>query len=369
MVFNYYKLKLKELFQNKSTLFFSLTLPILLLTLFNLTIANIDSVNLFETIPIAVEDTTVAKTLEEIEISGKEKVFKIIESSNYEKDLKEEKITAYIKGNKDLEVVVNDYNLYSSLVYETVNMYNHISKMYGKVLAKDININPEEIMDTYNKDNNIKNKFDSSSKNESLIFFFTILAMACLSAANQGIDIGEVLNPKSEMKYVKRILASPVNRFKLITSQFLGALTFSLLVTYVAVAYLLILKASLIEYLPKVIITSTLGTILGLLFGVLISLVLKVKLASKYNISAIVYVFSCFLAGMMVNTTPYVIEEKLPIIKYINPATVITKAYKNIYYFENNSSYLLNLFNIFTLIIIFVILILFTTRRRKNENI
>ncbi|QQK07853.1 ABC transporter permease [Miniphocaeibacter halophilus] len=369
MVINNYKLKLKELFQNKSTLFFSLTLPIIFLTLFNLTIANIDNEGLFETIPIAVENTAVAKTLGDIKISDKEKAFKIIESSDYEKDLKEEEITAYIKGSENLEVVVKDYNLSSSLVYETVNMYKHIHKMYGKVLAKDININPEEIMDTYNKDNNIKNKFDSSSKNESLIYFFTILAMACLSASNQGIDIGEILNPKSEMRYVKRILVSPTNKFKLIFSQFLGALTFSLFVTYVAIGYLLILKASLAEYLPKIIITSTLGTILGLLFGVLISLLLKTKLATKYNISAIIYVFSCFLAGMMVNTTPYIIEEKLPIIKYINPATVITKAYKNIYYFENNSSYLLNLFNILALIIIFVILILFTTRRRKNENI
>ncbi len=369
MIFNNYVFKLKEFLQNKTTLFFSLALPILLITFFNLTIAKMDTANNFSTIPISVENNEVKETLKNIEVRDGEKLFKIVESKDYSKELKSEKITAYIKGNNNLEVIVEDRTVYSSIVFETINMYNHIHKMYRKVLATDFSINPDEIMENYNKDNNIVNKFDISNKNQSLIYFFTIIAMACLSASNQGIDIGEILNPKSEMEYVKRILISPTNRFKIILAEFLGALTFSLFVTYIGLAYLAIVQPAIISFLPKIIIASTLGTMLGLLFGIFISLSFKTKLTTKYNISAVLYVFSCFLAGMMVNTIPFLIDEKAPFINYINPATVITKTLKNIYYFENNSKFLLGISNIFVLIIIFTVLILFLSRRRKNENI
>ena len=369
MVFNNYIFKIKEFFQNKTTLFFSLVLPLLFITFFNLTIARIDSTNNFSTIPIAVESMKIKEVLKDIEVKDGEKLFNIVESKDYSKDLESKKITAYIKGNSDLEVIVEDRTVHSSIVFETINMYNHIHKMYGKVMATDFTINPKEIMENYNRDNNIVNKLDTSNKNQSLIYFFTIIAMACLSASNQGVDIGEILNPKSEMEYVKRILISPINRFKIILAEFLGALTFSLFVTYMGLAYLAIVQPAITSFLPKIIIASTFGTILGLLFGVFISLAIKTKLTTKYNISAVLYVFSCFLAGMMVNVVPYLIDEKAPFLNYINPATVITKTLKNIYYFENNSKFLLGLSNIIILIIIFTLLILFFSRRRKNENI
>ena len=369
MVFNNYIFKIKGFFQNKTTLFFSLTLPILFITFFNLTIANIDTAENFSTISIAVENAEIKATLKGITVKEDVKLFNIIDSKDYVGDLESKKITAYIKGNNNLEVITEDRTLHSSIVYETINMYNHMHKMHGKVLSTDFNINPEEIMESYNKENNIVNKFDTSNKNQSLIYFFTIIAMACLSASNQGIDVGEVLNPKSEMEYVKRILISPINRFKIILSEFLGALTFSLFVTYTGLIYLTIVQPAILNFLPKIVIASTLGTILGLLFGVFVSLAIKTKLTTKYNISAVLYVFSCFLAGMMVNTIPYLIDEKIPALNYINPATVITKTLKNIYYFENNSKFLLGLSNIFILIMIFTVLILFLSRRRKNENI
>ncbi|WP_099202961.1 ABC transporter permease [Miniphocaeibacter massiliensis] len=365
---NNYILKIKEFAQNKSTMFFSLLFPIILTTLFYLTIARMDNAEAFTSIPIAVENSSISETFKDIEASKEKKLFKIVNTKNYENDLKNKNIKAYIKGNENLKVIVYDNDTSASIVYETVNMYNHIQKTYEKVMTSDINVDVEEISKTYNEENNITNKFDSSNKKSSLIYFFSLLAMTCLSASNQGVDVGEILNPKSDMEYVKRILISPVQKFKLLMSHFLGALTFSLFVSYITVLYMLILKIPIIDYLPKIITAVTLGTILGLSQGMLVSALVKAKLITKYNINAVLYVFSSFLAGLMSNNIPYLVNENFPLLNYINPATIITNTFKSIYYFENSERFFSGLINTVLLFVVFLTITLFVYRRKKYEN-
>ncbi|MDL2310443.1 ABC transporter permease [Peptostreptococcaceae bacterium OttesenSCG-928-C18] len=364
-----YKFKIKESFHNKSTMFFSFIFPIVLITLFHLTISRIDSSEIFNTIQVSIENEEIAEIMKDIEVSKGKKLFEIIDSKNYKKDLKSDKIKAYIQGEDDLKVIVSDNDVNATIVYETVNRYNHVNKIYGKVMASDMNINVDEITKVYNEENKIVNKFDSSNKQVSLLYFFPVLAMTCLSASNLGVDIGEILNPKSDMEYVKRILISPVNKFKLLLSSFLGTLTFSLLVTYITIIQMIILKVPIYDYLLPILLSATFGTVLGVFQGMLISAIFNVKLTVKYNINAGFYVFSSFLAGMMSHAIPYIVDRALPIIKYINPASVITNTFKSIYYFESNERFLLGVGNMILLIITFIFITMFIYRRKKHANI
>lgn len=369
MLFNSYKLKIKELFHNKSTMFFSLIFPIILTTLFYMTLTAFDNGGNLKTIPIAIENHEISNVLQQIEDDNGNKLFKIIKSDNYQKDLKSKKITAYISGKSKLKVTVVDNDIYSSLVFETVNMYNHISSLYGKVMSEDLFMDIDKIQDIYEQENNIENKFDTSNKNVSMTYFIALLAMTCLSASSQGVDVGEILNKKSDMEYVKRILISPISKFKIIFAHFLGALTFSLFVSIITILYFLLLKIPIVDQLWKVLIIMVLGTILGLFQGVFISTALNIKLTTKYNLNAIIYVFSSFLAGLMSYEIPYMLSEKFPFIKYINPATIITETLKSLYYFENMEKFVFGLVNMTMLILFFTLLILFINRRKKHENI
>jgi ABC-2 type transport system permease protein len=376
MMLRMYFMRLKCLFRNKESIFWSALFPIFLSFVFSLVFSNYESVEQYSTIDIAFveakEQSYILDAAKEAKFSEDTNMFKIQEVSEKEaKDLLlKGKITGYIIDGEKPSLYIGGSSIEATILKSFVDNYIQTAKKISVIAS----VNPEKVQQSINdsmastdyiNDMNVNGK----APNFTLIYYYALLALACLYGSNFGItEISDIQADKSANG--ARISVAPVHKLKLLCCNICAAITVQVLCVLVAIAFMnYVLSIDFGTRALLVVLTCVLGSICGVTFGAMLRAVIKKNEKTVSAISNAVSLLLSFLTGLMIPDVKYMVADYVPFFSKINPANLITDSLYYLYYFDSLEKYWFNLFCMVLVTLVFVAITYFATRRRQYASI
>ena len=376
MTKNHLILNLRE----KSMVFWTLAFPILLATLFYFGIGGVDESAKFDAIPVAVveeDESEASKAFVEFMKAAegemvepefdltKEKAETLMEDQKVEGifTVAEEGVSLEIAGEgmseSILEVLLEQYDqqtLVGADIQETLRA--NPEKMAKEVEKRE----PQEFVSDVS--------FGGKSVSSVTSYYFALLAMACLYMC----FLGETAAKRTQANITeigKRISVSPVHRMKLIVSNGISAYFIALVNISIILAFLIFVVRGIdISAHPYyAALTSMVGCLIGVTFGILIESIGKWSQNIKSAILIGFSMFCAFLAGLMIGSMKDIIEKHVPIINKLNPAALIADSFYCICVYDDMERLTMNLVIMSVMSIVFLILAWILTRRVRYDSL
>lgn len=372
---NIYLTRLKILFNQKIMLWWALAFPIALSVLFYAALSGAYKNNPLDTIPIAVVNgnETFNQTLEGIDISESKKMFEIYykDEADAKELLNSGKIDAYILYGDSITMVVSESGINQSVVKSVLESFSRVNNTIQNIMILNGGtISNADIKAIQSEQSFVEYSPEMTEQPDVLLnYFYSLIAMACLFASMYGVkEITEIqanLSPTAA-----RINMTGVPKYKFILASLCAAYTIQVIVCFVLLAFLkFVLKINFGDRFLLVISACLLSCLFGLFMGAFIGSASKKDINVKSSLVTAFSLTGCFLSGMMVANMKYIVETYIPILKYINPANLISDALYSLYYYEDLDRYLLNMLILGVFTIILAILTYFLTRRSKYASI
>lgn len=364
MFFHIYKYRIKCIIRDKNMMFWTLLFPILLATLFNLTLSNISSAEDFSAINIAIVKDKEQNNKEFIDVlnsvSAKESddpLFNVKYTSQVKAKnlLDNNKIDGYLHLDKDIDIVVKDSGINQTIIKSFVDEYKQTQSTIKRIVKE----NPMAIQNIgldnlFKKTNHIKEvAISKTSINESINYFYTLIAMSCLYGGFLGLkEISQIQANQSTQG--ARVSIAPTHKLKVFMSSMAAATTVQLFDIAVLMAYLcFVLKVSFSNQIGYILLACFIGTITGVTFGTCLGTALKKSEGIKTGILVGATMTMSFLSGMMYDKMKYIVNSKMPILSYINPVNLIADSFYSLYYYDTTTKFFINIGILCVLSIVF----------------
>jgi len=360
-----YFTRLKCLLRDKGNLFWAIIFPICLGTFFYLGFGRLTMDSMIDTVDAYVaSDYTLdilVKEMQEVKINNDKPLFNVDVSKSkdeLEQLLLDNKIKGYIYIEND-EIVyrVNSSGLEQTITKSFLDQYLQITTLIIKVNTT----NPDKLLDVLtdlgNQQSYVREILAGSNPkaNRLNIYFYALIAMACLYGSFWGVGLVRDIEADNS-PLAARVNITPTHKFKLIIMYFLAALTLHFFGNVVLVLYLkYLLQVEFSNNLALIILTSFVGTIGGITFGSFIAVLVTGSPEKKEGIVNVISLFLSFLSGLMVLEVKYFIDHNIPILGYINPASLLTDSLYSLYYYNSISRYFTRLTILAVLSIVFII--------------
>ncbi|MCD8502168.1 MAG: ABC transporter permease [Bacillaceae bacterium] len=209
----------------------------------------------------------------------------------------------------------------------------------------------------------------SDSMNMIVIYYFALLAMTCLFSAVAG-SYATSLVQANQSALAARINVAPTHKLRAFLSMISATICFQFLSSIIAITYITqILKVEVGDKLLHILVLCLVGCFTGTMFGALFGLLVKLKMEVKEMLLSNICMVMSFLSGLMVIQIKYIVQEKAPILTYINPANHITDGLYALYYYDTYHRYFLNLTLLGSLGVMFCAITIFVLRRQKYASI
>lgn len=202
----------------------------------------------------------------------------------------------------------------------------------------------------------------SQEVNVISIIFYASLGMFALYSAFSGIEITQINETTA------RLDISSMKKHTMIFSSVIIGLLLNFLSNVLLIFYLeYILKLQIFTrpgYSIALILTSN---VLGLCIGVLLGMIRKISEQVKVLITIILTLLLAFFAGMMSPNILNTIEQRAPLIRKLNPVSIVSDNLMRINLLENSYSFVPGLLTLVGEIIV-LLMIIFLLSRRKNYD-
>ena len=373
-----FKYRLKCLLGNKTTLFWTMLFPLLLATFFQLAFSNLNKNEKFQPINLAVVDNEAWRTDESFrsimkEVStGEDRLFNLtlVTRDEAESLLDEDKIAGYLEPGDPIGITVKRQGINQSILKSFTDNYMQNASAFESILTEDPSKVQQLIGIVGDRKSYVQEAaFPGGAPNYVVNYFYSLLAMACFYGGFMGLR--EISDIQANISSVAaRVNVAPVHKLK----AFLYSSAASLLVQFcellVLIGYLaFVLKVDFGSKTGYILLTTFIGSIAGLIFGALISALVKKSEGAKIGILVSVSMVCSFLAGMMQPSVKYTISEKVPILSFLNPLNLLTDAFYSLYYYDTTSRYFINMIFLLGFILVFGSVIYFIIRRRKYASL
>lgn len=378
MFLHIFKYRLKCLLRDKEVVFWTMFFPLILATLFMLAFSNLTAHDNFNPISIAVidndaynRDAAFKSTLESIS-EGDDRLFDLSKATEPEasSQLTQGDIKAIILLDPEISLVVNESGISQNIVKIFLDNYSQISSAVSQVLET----NPaglQAVLDNFSEELSLVKEvpISDNSPNIILVYFYSLLAMACMYGAFWGhrevMEIQANLTPLAA-----RINLVPVHKFKTFIASILAALVIQFFELLVLMGYLqFVLGLDFGNRIGYILFTCLIGSIAGITFGSFISSTMKTGEGSKIAVLLGVTMLGSFLAGMMFDKMKYIVATEAPILSYINPVNLLSDAFYALYYFDSFDRYWTNMGYLSIMIVVFSIGTYLVVRRQKYASL
>ncbi|WP_310602772.1 ABC transporter permease [Anaerosporobacter sp.] len=376
MVFRLYFTRIKCLFRDKQNVFWSALFPIFLSFVFSLAFSNLDSEGEFTTIDIAIveanEQSYILDAAMGAKFSEDVTMFQIQQVNEAEARalLKKGEIVGYIVDGEKPALYIGGSSIEATILKSFVD--NYLQTMKKVMLVESTN--PEKVQDVINasmksvdyiNDENVAEK----SPKGTLIYFYALLALACLYGSNFGIaEISDIQADKSAKG--ARINVAPVHKLKLLICNIFAAITVQVLCVLVAITFMIyVLSIDFGMRVGLLALTCVLGSICGVTFGAMLRAVIKKNEKTVSAISNATVLLLSFFAGLMNPNIKFIIAENIPFAMKINPASLISDSFYCLYYFDSLEKYWTNILCMLLVTVAFIVITYFVTRRRQYASI
>lgn len=327
-----YKSRLTCLLRIKNILFWTLFLPIALGALCYFMLLNQDGAKTVSGIAVAVVNSEAA--MEELadgmrrERTGSgDALFQITECEKEEEArylLYRDEVSAVILADGST-LFLEESGLKETVIKVFLDRY-HQAASKGETAA----MNYGTSLQAKNYIEVLKDKEDRSDY--KVVYFYALLAMACMSGAAWGLYETANLEADQSLKGARLHLA-PISKFKFMIGHFSAALTIQFGEMVILYYYLKeILKTDFGEYDSFVLLTLFVGSIISISMGAMIAALLKGKGNLAVSVTVLLVIAGGLLAGVIKPSVKYFVDTKLPLLSCVNPAALMTNAFYSLYY-------------------------------------
>lgn len=380
MFFNIFYNRLKCIARDKQLVFWTLIFPLILGTLFNMTISNISKQENFKSIDIAVvnneayqNNTSLSNTLSGA-AQGDSKLFNITLGTREEAEklLEDDKVVGYINIDTQINLIVKNSGFSQTIIKSVLDEYSQTMSAVGSIITN----NPTAIQNGHLQKDYERNEYTrgvqigtKEKPDASVNYFYTLIAMACLYGSFFGLK--EITDIQADLsKRAARLNVAPVHKLKVLTAGLLAGFVVLLLEVLILLAYLVFaLKVDFGNQIGFILLTCFVSCTTGITFGALVSAIIKRREGVKMAILIVATMTASFLSGMMVGNMKYIVEKKVPILAYINPAALITDAFYALYYFDTHTRFFINIGFLSGLTVLFCLITYLIIRRQRYESL
>ncbi len=353
--------RLKCLLRDKTTIFWTLTFPLVLAVFFQLAFSSISSDEIFEVIDIAVIDDAQYQGDQYFRLAlqeaskGDSRLFNcsVTTAPEAQRLLDDDLIKGYITVEAPIKLTVKESGISQNIIKSYIDNYTQTISAVSTILMSNPAKQQEVLSSLADRENYIKEVSRTGAEpNTMLNYFYSLIAMACFYGGFLGMrettDIQADISPLAA-----RINVAPVHKLK----AFLYSLCAALLIHFVEMLALLgfmryVLKIDFGYRAGYVLLTTIIGSMAGVLMGALISAAVKKSEGLKVAVVLTISMLGSTLAGMMYQDIKYIVAQNVPVLSYINPINLLTDALYSLYYYDNLSRYFLNmaLLSVFTIL-------------------
>lgn len=371
MSFHIFKYTLKSLIKDKMSLFWMLCFPLILATFFNLAFSNLMSNESFEKVKIALTtDHVMPEGLEDA--MNESNMFDISHTTETEAKalLSDKEITGYIKNTDELELVIFSSGLNPSIAKVFLDNYVQVSTTIYHIIDGNPQLIEMGFLENLSFNESYTEEIPASdSMNMIVIYYFALLAMTCLFSAVAGSYATSVVQA-NQSALAARINVAPTHKLKAFLSIISATICFQFASAIIAITYITqVLKVDFGDRILHIGVLCLVGCFTGTMFGALFGLLVKLKSEVKDMLVSNIVMVMCFLSGLMIIQIKYIVQEKAPIIAYINPANLITDGLYALYYYDTFDRYFLNLTLLGSIGIVFCAITILVLRRQKYASI
>jgi ABC-2 type transport system permease protein len=310
--------------------------------------------------------------LDTAEISKELPLFKVLYTDIEEagKALEDDEIVAYIVNGEEPKVYVKRNGMSQTIVKSFIDNYNRGAYTIQAILSK----NPQamsqglldDVMDYKSFTTEVKN---GAEPDVTIIYFYALLAMTCLMAANWGLD--EVVNIQgNRSNRGARINVSPIHKMKLLLINMSAAFTAHAGSIALMLLYMLkVLGIGFGDKMPQLILSCFIGEIMGLFLGATIGVWVNKSPGVQGAIATAIIMGGSFLSGMMYVDMKYIIAKKAPILSYVNPVNLVSDSFYSLYYYDNFDRFYMNISILVIMIVVLGVASYLGLRRKSYASI
>ncbi|MDR5659264.1 ABC transporter permease [Serpentinicella sp. ANB-PHB4] len=371
MSFHIFKYSFKSLIKDKMALFWMLCFPLILATFFNLAFTNLSAIEGFEKVEIAITtDHTMPEGLEQAMEESNLFTLSHMTEADAKEQLSESEITGYLKYTDGLELVILNTGLNQSIAKVFLDNYVQISTTIYNIIEG----NPQLIQTGFLEDLDFSQGFTeevpvNNSLDMLVVHYYALIAMTCLFSAVAGC-FATALIQADQTQLAARINVAPTHKLKAFLSMIPATILFQFMSTVILLIYLTqILNVNFGDQVLYIVLLCLVGCFTGTMFGAMFGCLTRFKTEVKDMVVSNIIMVMCFLSGLMVLQIKYIIQEKAPILGYINPANLITDGLYALYYYDTYERYFFNLTLLGSLGIIFCAISILVLRRQKYASI
>lgn len=340
---------LRSLFRDRNFTFWVLLFPLMLMTFFTSAFSGLATKTEDLHIPVAIEKGSffnfIAPSIEILEV----KEIKV----SPENDLKNKDIKAFI--DKDLNIMVTASGTEEAIVKSILDQVKQMIAMGKMPSAFDME----------------KSYVDPVRKTIApwMLPVLSLLALFTTYASGSGIDLTEYIQA-SRTPLAVRINTSSVKKFHLIVIYTLTNLLVYIFCNVLILLYLrFVLNVKIITDFPRTLLIMTVGSLVGLSFGLFIGLISNKGASFKSLVTTMFSLFLAYLSGMMNFQTKGEIETAYPILGKINPVALITTEIMKVNALGDRSSYYQALLILFGFFLVLTLISSIFLRRMTYDSL
>lgn len=375
-VFGY---RLKCLMRDKETVFWTLLFPLLLATMFHFAFGNLMGQQAtLNPIKVAViesdayrENVAFRQVLEMLSEPGPNQLIEltIADDEKAHQLLEEGAIAGVIIGDP-IGLTVTRSGINQSILKAILDEYVHTSATVTGILERNPAASRALLTGIGQRRSYTERiSFSSAALDTELIYFYALIAMACLYTSFWGlrntIDVQADLSPQG----ARRSLA-PTHKLGVVLFDMAAALAITLTEVMILLAYLMLaLRVDFGSQIGYVLLTCFAGCFAGVSFGVFVGTFFGKNANTKFGFLIGSGLTMSFLAGLMMANIKDVVARKAPFLAYINPAALITDAFYSLCMFDTHRRFFLNIGLLFLIASIMCISSFLRLRREKYASL
>lgn len=363
--------------RDRVNFFWASAFPLLLATLFWFAFGNLNSISSFSSIPLAVVADSGSQQNLPLQSAlagasqGESPLFDLTLASQEEADAL--LLDGSVKGvlsSQDQSISLNfrSNGLSQSIIKEFADTYLQMNDAIRSLVAQD----PLQALALANRgyqQTTIEDASGSAEMDPRSIYFFALLAMACMYGGFQGMTSVWVTQANQSAVAVRNALA-PVKRFTVFSASFLAAATVQFISVVVLVFYLTqIIGINFGNRHGLILLVCAAGSLMGVGLGAFISAIFKKKEGLMTATLLSISMVGSFLSGMMISDVKYMVAQNAPILTYINPVNLIADALYSLYLYDSLDRYIINLGLILAFSLFFLVSVSLLMRRHKYASL
>lgn len=356
-------------------MFWTFLFPVLLATLFNLAFSNLSNAEEFIKVNVAVvqsQELDQNPAFTEA-INGNDELFVVQYTTRDEADtlLNDNQIDGYVVFDPELGLVVNRSGLNQTIIREFLNDFLQSSATITTIITENPAALNNGILTGVSSRTEYLRAVSASQSNPDPVvnYFYTLIAMTCLYGGFLGVK--EVVAIQADLSAVgARVNLAPTNKLTVFLSSMLAATSVLLLELLLLLAFLTgVLGISFGNQLFYIALTCVVGSLTGVSFGACIAAIIKKGEGVIVGILIGSTMTMSFLAGMMSSDIKYLVMTKVPILSYLNPASLITDSFYALYYYNTHTQFFTNLLLLGAFTLLFSTITYLVLRRQKYASL